>query len=252
MFFPRRFPIAAMILGLAVGNLVAQVPSPRPPGGENVGLLIEQVGVLAYPPSMTYEAIYSGEARIAISVDAQGKLDDFLVIAYTHEDFAKAAVMALKRWRYQPALVRGEPRASRTEILFEFKDQGVIVQNLPGALERRMIMAPFGEHYVYAPCRLSELDELPEPLDLAKPQVKGDGHSHTVAVEFYIDEAGLARMPAVDRTSADDRFAAAAVRAVEQWRFKPPLRKGRAVLVRAQQVFTFEPRTESGSAPKVP
>jgi len=38
-------------------------------------------------------------------------------------------------------------------------------------------------------------------------------------VEFYIDEAGRVRMPAVDREYADDTFAPLAVQAVEQWRF---------------------------------
>jgi len=240
-FLPGPMQVAAVLFAFVAAGLSAQVsPFRELPGAENMGLEIDQVGVLVYPPTMIYEAIYSGEARVAISVDEEGKLADYLVIAYTNEEFAKTAVMAIKRWKYKPARVRGEARASRTEILFEFKDQGVIVQTLPGALERRMIMAAFGERYVYAPCLLSQLDETPLLLEPVKPQIKGDGKSHSVTVEFYIDEKGQARMPAVDRISAEDRYAAASVRAVEQWRFKPPLRKGQPVLVRAQQVFTFD------------
>jgi outer membrane biosynthesis protein TonB len=37
-------------------------------------------------------------------------------------------------------------------------------------------------------------------------------------------------------------YAAAAVSAVEQWRFEPPLRKGAPVLVYAQQEFSFHPK----------
>jgi TonB family protein len=235
--FVAPFPLVAVLSLLVAGRLSAQLQQLP---GDNAGIAIEQVGVLAYPPGMTYEAIYAGEVRVAISVDEEGRLTDHLVIGYTHEEFAKSAVLALKRWKYQPALVRGQPRASRTEVLFEFRDQGVIVQALPGAMDRRMMTVTFGERYVYAPCRLSELDETPEPVQVVKPAIKSDARTHHVTVEFYIDEGGRVRMPAVDRGSADDYFAAAAVVAVEQWRFKPPLRKGRPVLVRASQEFTFD------------
>lgn len=237
--FPTRLALVAAIMSLLMaGRLSAQLQQLP---GDNVGIAIEQVGVLTYPPIMTYEAIYAGEVRVAISVDQEGKLTDHLVIAYTHEEFAKSALMAIRRWKYQPALVRGQPRASRAEVHFEYRDQGVIVQSLPGAMERRMMMSTFGERYVYTPCLLSELDEIPELVQVVKPAIKSDNRTHRVTVEFYIDEEGRVRMPAVDRESADDYYAAASVVAVEQWRFKPPLRKGRPVLVRAQQVFTFAP-----------
>lgn len=241
-FLPARFPFAVALFALVAGGLGAEILPLRPSmGGENAGIGIDRSGYdPVYPPGMLYEAIYSGEARIAISVDAEGKLSDYLVIAYTQEEFAKVAVAALKRWRYHPALVRGEARASRAEIVFEFKDKGVIVQSLPGALERRMILGGLGDRYVYAPCLVGELDETPLLLEPVKPAIKGDGKPHTIIVEFYIDEEGRARMPAVERQSMDDHYAAAAVMAVEQWRFSPPLRKGRPVLVRAQQKFSFD------------
>jgi len=222
---------------LVAGNLRAL---DRP--GDNAGIAIDQIGVLAYPTSMLYQAIDSGEVRIIISVDADGKLTDCLVTGYTHEDFAKSAVVAIKRWKYQPAMSHGEARSARAEVLFQFRDHGVIVQSLPGAMERRMVTRSIGEPYVYAPCRLRDLDQTPTPDQvLVTPAIKGDAKTHKVSVEFYIDEEGRTRMPAVDRGSADDLYAAAAVVAVEQWRFKPPLRKGRPVLVHAQQEFTFFP-----------
>lgn len=211
--------------------------------GENAGIAMEQVGVLVYPSSMLYNGIHSGEVRIVISVDEQGKLTDYLVTGYTHQDFANSAVAAIKRWKYQPALVRGEPRMSRAEVHFEFRNKGVVVQSLPGALDGRMVLNSFGESYVYAPCRLRDLDQIPTPVQkLVDPVTKGDDRSHKVTVGFFIDEEGRTRMPAVDRSSADDFFAAAVAVAVEQWRFNPPLRKGRPVLVYAEQPFTFLPK----------
>ena len=51
--------------------------------------------------------------------------------------------------------------------------------------------------------------------------------------QLHASKAGL------QRTQADDIYAAAAVAAVEKWQFEPPLRKGQAVLVLAHQEFTF-------------
>lgn len=217
-----------------IGNAAGLEPS-----DEDAGIAIDQVGVLVYPPMMLYNAIYTGEVSVVISVDEKGVLTDCLVTGYTDHTFADAAVTALKRWIYQPARVKGRARASRADVLFLFKDQGVIVQNFPGALEQRAWSGYAQGRYVYQPCKLRELDRIPTPVHVVRPSIKpGDGQ-HSVTVEFYIDEDGKVRMPAVARESADDAYAAAAVSAVEQWRFESPLRRGKPVLVYAQQEFTF-------------
>lgn len=227
-----------LLLSILVHPAIATV-SGLQRSDDNAGIAIEQVGVLVYPPMMLYNAIYSGEVSAVISVDDKGVLIDCLVTGYTDQAFADAAVTALKRWVYQPARVNGRARSSRADVLFLFKDQGVIVQNFPGALEQRAWSGYMQGRYVYQPCKLRELDRIPTPVHVVRPSIKPDGIQHSITVEFYIDEEGKVRMPAVARESADDAYAAAAVSAVEQWRFEPPLRKGRSVLVYAQQEFTF-------------
>jgi TonB family protein len=74
------------------------------------------------------------------------------------------------------------------------------------------------------------------------PATKPGNEAHDVTVEFYIDEQGRVRMAAVPREAADDIYSAAAVAAVEQWRFEPPLRKGKPVLVLVEQLFRFRPK----------
>jgi TonB family protein len=247
--FLRIVLVATSALLAGTMSAYAQLPQRfhdslgRPPDNENAGLAIEQVGVLLYPSSMLYQAIYSGEARVVISVDEKGMLTDYLVTGYTEEEFAKAAVMAIKRWKYQPALVRGEPRLSRAEVIFEFRDRGVIVSSLPGAMVQRVLSSAYGQRYAYAPCQLRELDQIPTPIHVVSPAIEASKTAHEVTVGFFIDEEGKVRMPAVNRSSADDYYAAAAVAAVEQWRFNPPLRKGRPVLVYAEQVFNYLPKS---------
>ncbi|AOS45066.1 Gram-negative bacterial tonB protein [Lacunisphaera limnophila] len=208
----------------------------------NAGIGIKQTGVLTYPASMMGEGIYSGEVRAVISVDAEGNLSDWLVTGYTQPAFAEAASAAIQRWKYEPTLVDGRARASRADILFEFRLEGVIVMTLPGASTKHAFRQILEERYAYRPVRLSELDRIPTPVHVVPPVARIDGPPRTVTVGFYIDEEGRVRMPAVERESADDLLAAAAVAAVEQWRFEPPLRKGGRVLVYAYQEFTFKPK----------
>jgi TonB family protein len=57
-------------------------------------------------------------------------------------------------------------------------------------------------------------------------------------IEFLIDEEGRARLPRIVSAS-DEAFGYAAVQAVSSWRFEPPTRGGRAVVVRVQIPITF-------------
>jgi TonB family protein len=231
-----------MIIGLFAARLLSGAVAAGPAGDENAGIAINQSSLLVYPPMMLYNAIYYGEARVVISVDADGKLTDSLVTGYTNEAFAEAAVGALKRWSYESARANGKARASRADVLFIFRDKGVIVQNLPGALEQHRTFGALQDRYTFKPCKLSDLDRIPNPIHVVPPVAAKSSRLHSVTVEFYIDAEGKVRMPAVARESADDVYAAAAVSAVEQWRFESPLRKGRPVLVYAQQEFAFRPR----------
>lgn len=240
-----------LIFALALGCFhetcaIAQLSQPAAETRRTVdanisGIGIEQVGVLAYPPLMAQNAIYSGDVRAVISVDATGRLYDLLVVAYTRPEFAEVAQAALRRWKYQPARINGRSISSRADIFFEFRDRSVIVQTLPGAMARQTFLGNGKEPYAFAPCRLRDLDRIPIPLEVITPTVNSVTEAHTVTVEFYIDEEGKVRMPAVPRDAANDVFAAAAVAAVEKWRFEPPLRNGRRVLVQAQQEFNFRP-----------
>ncbi|HEY8995763.1 MAG TPA: TonB family protein [Lacunisphaera sp.] len=230
-----------MVLLLPRSAAVAQIVATNR-AGLDLGIGIEQIGVLVYPPSMTAEGIYSGEVRAVISVNEEGKLTDWLVTGYTQPAFSKAAAAALQRWKYSAAMFNGHPRASRADILFQFRSEGVIVMTLPGASVKHAFREHIESHYMYLPSRLGDLDHIPMPVHVVSPVARIDGPPRTVTVGFYIDEEGRVRMPAVDRESADDLLAAASVAAVEQWRFEPPLRKRQPVLVYVQQEFTFKPK----------
>jgi len=237
-----RIFLMTAFLGSA-STLSADLPNSL--SAENSGIGINQTDALVYPFSMTVSGVVSGEARVAISVDASGKLNDALVVGYTNVGFADAAMDALKRWTYEPALANGSPRASRAYVQFTFRnDMSVMIQKLPGIADSGAFRS-WAERYVYSVCQLRDLDRIPIPVHVVPPANVGaalKGGNRTVTVEFFIDEEGRVRLPAIGREDRDDAYSAAAVRAVEQWRFEPPLRRGHPVLVLARQDFTFVPK----------
>lgn len=197
-----------------------------------------------YPFEMVQLGVREGKAVVAISVDATGRIEDCLAIAYTQPEFAHAAVTALRRWTFEPARYRGEPVAAMTEVTVNFEVQGTVVVSMSSAESLAAWMAGMQpENGASRPRLLRELDRIPTPIAAAAPHYPADlaqkGRSGKVTVQFYIDENGAARMPSVSN-AADLDLGALAVSAVQQWRFEPPTCEGRAVLVRAEQVFDFK------------
>lgn len=211
-------------------------------GDENadVGLRIHQTEQAIFPNGVLFKGLHSGKVRIVVSVDSEGQLVDHLVVAYTNEAFVGSAVRAVKAWTYTPAKVGGRARASRADLMFVFKaDLVVTVQNA----EYNFLQGIFGEMYEFEPSLLRDLDQIPVPVHVVSPSIPdgamAENEVRVVTVEFYIDQEGKVRVPSVSREQVDDRLAAVAVEAVEQWRFEPPMRRKQPVLVLAQQDFRF-------------
>lgn len=245
----KALSLAAILMGASALPLWAGLPGHE---NDDAGLSIFQTESAEFPSNALIKGIHSGKVRLVVSVDAEGKLADCLVVAYTNEVFVAPAVRAVKAWTYEPARVRGHARASRADLSFNFKgDLVVTVQNA----EYNYLQNIFGDIFMFQPSLLRDLDHIPVPAHVVSPSIPDGilaaGEARVVNVEFYIDQEGKVRVPSVSRDQADDRLAAEAVAAVEQWRFEPPMRKGQPVLVLAQQEFRFvnKAKENAGRAP---
>jgi TonB family protein len=208
-----------------------------------------------YPREVEVLGINYGQTTIAIQVDEKGLLTDQLVTSYTHKAFAEAATTALKKWKYEPARLHGEPRGVTVELTFTFESHGLTVVNLTPAayVEIRDYQLRPGS-YAFSRSTLSQLDRIPTPVKVVKPlypvEASQKPRSADVTVTFYIDEQGSVHLPSVSpETSVNDEvFAAAAVDAVSQWKFEPPLSNGHPTLVFARQDFNFRPESAAPEA----
>jgi TonB family protein len=237
------------ILTLCAMALLAAPLLPALPGvPDYVPLKVDQTQEAAFPSVLIPLGVKSGSASVAVAVDDAGRLTDYLITAYTHPAFADSAVAAIRKWKFEPAMIRGFPRNSKSDLTFRFQMQGVVVMTMTSLSYDEMLhmkLAPGST--AYSACTLGELDRIPNPTKIVNPvyptQVARSSRGGHVSVGFYIDEQGHVRMPSVslETNEANEELAAIAVTAVSQWQFDPPTSKGRPVLAVAEQDFSFKP-----------
>lgn len=214
---------------------------------QNTPLRIEQTFEPQFPAALSLSRLSEGEARVVIHVDAAGQLADWLVVSYTDKAFADEAVEALKRWRYTPAAVAGEPVGIRTELEFKFQAKGRVVSLMAIDTPQMLFEQVVGPTQITRVCHPGELDQPLVPVSAVSPfnPAPAPGAAlprRSVLVDFYVDERGQPRMPVAVEAS-QEILAAAAVGALSQWRFNPPTRAGKPVAVRVRQQFIFPARS---------
>jgi TonB family protein len=72
-----------------------------------------------YPISRLLKGV-GGQATIAFTILEDGTTADFVVISTDYEYYASHAVLAVKEWRYKPAIKDGHPVAIRVVQSFKF------------------------------------------------------------------------------------------------------------------------------------
>jgi TonB family protein len=235
-------PILASVLALRP-QLAAQ-----PPGPQDSALKIHQTVAPFYPARLFMEGVVDGEVRVAIEVDASGRLADTLVVAYTDFSLVRPTMDALRQWTFDPAVVNGEARSTTSGLVFDFRPEGpVLVQRAGGPDGDALLDEVSGRSsrkFQYEVRTLRDLDRIPAPLRIVRPVLPARADrsqpAARVTVDFYIDETGRVRLPAVSR-SEDNELAWAAVQAVAQWTFVPPTVNGVPVTVLASQRFVSKP-----------
>jgi len=224
--------LAAMMLGTGFSRARAAAPADVPCGVTN------EVAP-AYPSREFHNGIIAGRARLLLRVDPQGNLVDALVAGYTLPGFAEAAMNAVKRWKFEPARIDGRPAFANLDVTFAFDVNRPLATAVYGPRDESPVaLANYQDGAVSA----SQLDQPLAPLSTVAPAYPADwaqrGIKGSVVVEFYVDETGRVRLPAIVSTDRPE-LGWIAVPAIEQWRFPPPTRHGQPVLVKAQQAFQF-------------
>lgn len=216
-----------------------------PPPGVELLRIVEMVEPV-YPLGLTIEGVVRGSVELVFGVDGEGRLDDYLITSYTHRAFAREVESVLKKWRFEPMRINGVPVWARAQLGFSFEARGVVITRyaLDGVAMLTGSMLEEANR-VQVVSRQADLDG---PLVVAQAvsplypaQLADGGEAGVVMMEFFVDESGRVRLPVMEGNGAHPWFGEAAAQAVLQWRFEPPMRKGRPTVVRVRQQFVFSP-----------
>jgi TonB family protein len=245
--------IIPLLLATAAFPLVAATLSgaPTPPELSKT-IRLEHYTEPAFPVQFRNKSISEGYAQVQLLVAPDGTLLDVFVSAYSHPEFAESAEHAVRSWVFR-AVDSTESGAlpQRFNVRINFRREGMIV--VQGDFQE-IVKAYLGQRDTDVSvgiCKLRDLDNTPEAVNLVVPaypeELKKQNVKGAAAISFFIDETGRVRVPSVAESSRSE-FAAAAVAAVSQWTFVPPLRKGRPTRVFAVQEFNFTPESSTAKS----
>jgi TonB family protein len=185
-----------------------------------------------------------GVVTVAIGRNTEGNVTDVLVLDSTHPRLSQSVVEAVSNWKF---VYPANPPPTGQEIVpivrFLFTAKGIsIVSALTGSLASKD--RDVNENSPVILPSFAELDTLPKPINHPMPRFTGSlaagAADSSVTVKFFVDETGKVRVPIIVDCSVPE-LGRAALAAVEQWRYDPPLMGGHATIALEIQTFNFAP-----------
>lgn len=74
-----------------------------------------------FPESARRQKLKSGQAMVAVALNAQGTVDDVKIVSSSNPAFAQSSVAAVKQWTFKPAMKDGSPVAVQFEVETNFR-----------------------------------------------------------------------------------------------------------------------------------
>lgn len=196
-------------------------------------------------PVYPFEALQKkirGRTKLSFVVGPDGRVYRLVLEEASTPEFGQAALAMIDAWRFDPALKKDGSAAYAIVIMahdFNPSADG----DVPVAHEAKSILWKMSRNdiTVYG---LKDLDHPPKPLSRIAPvypsALDATRQPGEAVIEFYIDQWGDAQLPRIVSSSAGP-FGYAAAQAVAAWRFEPPVRDGKPVVVRTQISIDFSP-----------
>lgn len=198
-----------------------------------------------FPPGLKFDGITDGHVELMIDINEDGTVADWIALRSTHPRLTESVARAMKNWKFKPATYNGEKIPVAQRLMINFDHSGTVLISGTGLDLHNRWLQRLGKPDDRLAFQLPDLDQLPEPTDIIRPMLPislaENTKPVTVMVSFYIDETGTVRIPVVTEWEVDILYAKSAIQAITQWKFKPPKRKGRPVVVHAIQPFHFKP-----------
>jgi TonB family protein len=233
----RRGLLFALLVTLGLHAEVSAAESTPLSGPPLTGLI--EYRLPQFPVGLRGVMAGDGQAVVAFTVDADGKVIDSVALEATQAAFAEVAVAAVKQWRFEAGAVgHSWPRREVSE--FAFRRNGVVttLQHVEAAREG---FNSTTAHSEIRTVKLPELDTPPKRLAGPMPAVATDQLALQGITPLIIN---FVRVPVV--TALDVTLAQTVLEAVKQWRYAPPTQNGTPVLVEVTRSLVL-PGAAAGS-----
>jgi TonB family protein len=189
-----------------------------------------------FPKALEIQGLKHGWAIVGFTVHADGGVADVSAVTFSRPEFGRAAVEGVRKWRFEPASKDGRKPAQRLEVPITFS----VYANDEAANSRIPAHAPTTSPKVRSEVR-----------PVYPSRMRAAGVQGTVVVDFVVTKKGEvaeARVLLVTtspelggqaRREAESQFGAAALSAVNQWKFQPGLSQGEPVDTQMQRPVNF-------------
>ena len=189
-----------------------------------------------FPKELESQGLKHGWAIVGFTVHADGGVADVSAVTFSRPEFGRAAVEGVRKWRFEPASKDGRKSFQRLEVPITFS---VYVKDEAAA----------SGNPAHAPTTSPKVRSEVRPVYPSR--MRAAGVQGTVVVDFVVTKKGdvaEARVLSVTTSpelggqalrEAESQFGAAALSAVNQWKFQPGVSAGEPVDTQMQRPVSF-------------
>lgn len=184
-------------------------------------------------------------ATVLLRIDTDGRVIDWVSLDIPHWRLVGALDRSLMQAEFLPAIQEGQPVIVDTAARIPVGEVGAYTPLSLTIAEHIEMRISALDRSLYQ-LRLSLPGEIDEPLQLLSKgeswlvlDENGKTLAGEVMVEFYIDQEGRPRMVRV-LGNGHPALQEAAILMVQEFRFRPPSRKGRPTVVKARIPVVFD------------
>ena len=204
-----------------------------------------------YPP-LARQARVEGQVILQLQISKSGDIEDIRLVS-GHPMLAPAAIEAVRKWKYKPFLLNGEPVPVETKVTVSFTladkppAEGVAGDapgGVPAGQPGSVISTPAPDTpKIATPQRVRVSAGVAQKLVKSRvtPAYPAEARDQriqgVVLLNITIDKEG--NVYKVDLVSGPAQLAPAAMEAVKQWKYQPYLLNGTPVEVESQVQVNF-------------
>ena len=225
---PKLCLVGCLVLGLAAAR--AQVVNPKAVSTPNPG----------YPEALTDTGL-SGRAEVDITIKTDGTVADPELGMADHRAFGKAAMAAIRVWKFEPATRDGTPVEMRVTIPFVFTAP---VDQQVNFLAKRKVFVQAPDGVLSLKDYGAKLKLKKEFTDLYARAIDGKDVDENVEVSYVVAPDGTTLNPAVVGVPRKELEVAALLQ-VARATYNPPTKNGQGVYFATYTKLHF---TSDGSA----